>query len=92
MLMISAKFCSHFYVIRINLIKYYIFVSITESCLNMNILRQPNGETKWRLPAGTKKFSLNLVLPRGLTCSQCVMQWKWNTGNIQKSLILILKQ
>ncbi|XP_060576961.1 uncharacterized protein LOC132734272 [Ruditapes philippinarum] len=54
---------------------------VTESCLNMNILRQPNGETKWRLPAGTKQFTLNLVLPRGLTCSQCVLQWKWNTAS-----------
>lgn len=26
-------------------------------------------------------FSLQLILPRGLTCSQCVLQWKWNTAS-----------
>ena len=62
----------------------YIFkvnVYISESCLNQHLLRQPNGETKWRLPTGNHVFSVQLVLPRGLTCSQCVLQWKWNTGD-----------
>ncbi|KAH3884486.1 uncharacterized protein LOC127832630 [Dreissena polymorpha] len=53
----------------------------TEACLNQNLLRQPNGQTKWYLPEGTRTFSLNLVLPRSLTCSQCVLQWKWNTAS-----------
>lgn len=25
-------------------------------------------------------YSLKLKLPRGLTCSQCVLQWKYNAG------------
>ena len=53
----------------------------TESCLNQFILRQPNGETRWHLPAGTHVFSVQLVLPQGLTCTQCVLQWKWNTAS-----------
>ena len=53
----------------------------TESCLNQFILRQPNGETRWHLPAGTHVFSVQLVLPHGLTCTQCVLQWKWNTAS-----------
>ena len=53
----------------------------TESCLNQHLLRQPNGETKWHLPAGTHVFSVQLVLPQGLTCTQCVLQWKWNTAS-----------
>ena len=53
---------------------------ISESCLNQHLLRQPNGETNWQLPAGTHVFSVQLILPSGLTCSQCVLQWKWNTG------------
>ncbi|CAH1794948.1 unnamed protein product [Owenia fusiformis] len=28
-----------------------------------------------------KIFQLKLVLPKGLRCSQCVLQWKYNAGN-----------
>ncbi|WAR03536.1 hypothetical protein MAR_010094 [Mya arenaria] len=53
---------------------------VTESCLDEHLLQQPSGDTRWLVPDGTRMFSLSLVLPRGLTCSQCVLQWKWNTG------------
>ena len=51
----------------------------TKSCLNQHLLRRPNGETKWHLPVDTHVFSVQLVLPQRLTCTQCVLQWKWNT-------------
>ncbi|KAL4232934.1 hypothetical protein ACF0H5_007622 [Mactra antiquata] len=53
----------------------------TEACFNQYLLHQPSGETKWQLPTGTKAFPVRLVLPRGLTCSQCILQWKWNTAS-----------
>jgi hypothetical protein len=34
----------------------------------------------WSRVVRTQVYSLKLKLPTGLTCSQCVLQWKYNTG------------
>jgi len=34
------------------------------------------------IPSGTKdEFSMTYKLPAGMTCTQCVIQWKYHTGN-----------
>jgi len=66
-------------------------ITVLEACFNQHLLRQPNGQTKWQLPTGTRQFSLNLVLPRDLTCSQCVLQWKWTTGEFVSLNLFIAK-
>ena len=39
------------------------------------VLRQPNGDDKWTLPdRNTGKYNVDLVLPAGVTCSQCILQ------------------
>ena len=39
------------------------------------VLRQPNGDDKFTLPnRNTEKFNVDLVLPAGVTCSQCILQ------------------
>ncbi|KAK3606445.1 hypothetical protein CHS0354_041386 [Potamilus streckersoni] len=55
---------------------------VTRSCLDRNLLAQPNGQNRYQINAGDgiTVYTVNLVLPRGLTCSQCVLQWKWNTA------------
>ncbi|KAJ7379976.1 hypothetical protein OS493_012738 [Desmophyllum pertusum] len=47
------------------------------------VLKQPNGDTKWKINVAKKDmvFMIKLVLPEGLTCDHCVMQWWWKTGN-----------
>ncbi|KAJ7379978.1 hypothetical protein OS493_012740 [Desmophyllum pertusum] len=47
------------------------------------VLKQPNGATKWKINVAKKdaEFKIKLVLPRGLTCDHCVMQWWWKVGN-----------
>ena len=39
------------------------------------------GETRFPVPdAFTGNMNLQLQLPVGLTCTQCVIQWKYNAG------------
>ncbi|XP_029641028.1 uncharacterized protein LOC115215838 [Octopus sinensis] len=54
----------------------------THECLNKYLLRLANGNGT-RLYIGQKKGHIftKLKLPAGLTCSQCVFQWKYHTGN-----------
>lgn len=54
----------------------------TQQCLDKNILKDRNGNTKLYVvkgQTGLMKFKLNL--PRGFTCNHCVFQWKYNAGN-----------
>ena len=53
---------------------------ITEECLNNNLLELTTGGTQYQLSGGLGVFPVNLMLPEDLTCSQCVLQWKWKTG------------
>lgn len=52
----------------------------TRECFDQNVLKLQNGETKFNEPGATGTYSVKLVLPETLTCTQCVLQWKWNTG------------
>jgi hypothetical protein len=54
--------------------------SATQACLDRHILRQTNGQTKFYEPGSVGSYTVDLVLPQGLVCNQCVLQWKWNTG------------
>ncbi|KAK2165850.1 hypothetical protein NP493_1348g00041 [Ridgeia piscesae] len=59
-------------------------VPVTHECLNKNLLPLADG-TGYRVyldikqPAGFKNATLRL--PTGLVCTQCVLQWRWHTGN-----------
>ena len=45
------------------------------------VVRFSNGEDKYFLTEGTGVFSAQAVLPSGLSCSQCVLQWRYVAGN-----------
>lgn len=56
---------------------------VTQTCFNRFLLTSPDGITS-RFPVeayGTGDVTLLLRLPIGLTCAQCVLQWKYNAGN-----------
>ncbi|XP_061197891.1 uncharacterized protein LOC133206002 [Saccostrea echinata] len=53
----------------------------TQACLDQYVLHQPNGSVRFMEQGRTQVYSIKLKLPRGLTCSQCVLQWKYNAGN-----------
>ena len=55
----------------------------TQDCLDRHVLTLTNGSTRYYIPRdrrATFDLTVSLVLPRGLTCSQCVVQWLWNGG------------
>ena len=47
-----------------------------------HILLQPDGSNTWPLHSSRNGvFKIKLVLPKGLTCDYCVIQWWWTVGN-----------
>ncbi|CAH1774521.1 unnamed protein product [Owenia fusiformis] len=55
---------------------------ITQKCLNTNLLRLTNGGIRYYLPDERRTvYKVSARLPKDLTCSQCVLQWKYNAGN-----------
>lgn len=47
-----------------------------------HVLLQPDGSNTWPLHSSRSgEFKIKLVLPKGLTCDHCVMQWWWTVGN-----------
>merc|ERR1712168_162320 len=59
-----------------------IHTPATQDCFDRHIVALADG-TGTRLPilAGMFLTKLKLKLPSGVTCSQCILQWKYNTGN-----------
>ncbi|XP_064614474.1 uncharacterized protein LOC135478132 [Liolophura sinensis] len=53
----------------------------TQACLDQYVLQKADGTgTKTIVPTDQRQFYIDLVLPKGLTCSQCVVQWKYHAG------------
>lgn len=55
---------------------------VTQECLNRNVLNILGYGRRYIID--TKDYNMfmefQLSLPPGLTCSQCVLQWKWRAG------------
>ncbi|XP_046326753.2 uncharacterized protein LOC124111183 [Haliotis rufescens] len=56
---------------------------VTQACLDQNLLhlKNANGTRYYLQSSQYGKLYLTASLPAGLTCSQCVLQWKWRAGN-----------
>ena len=55
--------------------------SATEDCFEKNVLRRTNGKIRYQLNTWENKFyDVELQLPPDMTCSQCVLQWKYVAG------------
>lgn len=54
---------------------------ITHDCLNQNVLPIIGSGTRYTNPGGVGMKRLQVKLPDGLQCTQCVLQWKWHAGN-----------
>lgn len=58
---------------------------VTQECFDSHVL--PLAETnseRYYIPQGTPKSAIlkyKVSLPKGVTCSQCVIQWTWTSGN-----------
>lgn len=60
-----------------------IHKAITEECLNRYTLQMADGSgPKYTLRTLRKgHYKIDLKLPEGLSCSQCVLQWVYHSGN-----------
>ncbi|KAL3884400.1 hypothetical protein ACJMK2_024539 [Sinanodonta woodiana] len=61
-----------------------IYKPVKQSCLDQYPLRiEGNGRRLYPdLPLGKSGFVIaKLSIPQGVTCKQCVLQWKWHGGN-----------
>lgn len=57
------------------------FTPITEECLDRHVLNIMGYGKRYMLyDEKTVMVDLQLMLPPGLKCSQCVLQWKWRAG------------
>eukprot|EP00121_Abeoforma_whisleri_P014549 Awhi_evm1s13415 len=60
---------------------------VTQECLDVHpLVRSDGGGIESPLPdpnpdGGASQYSFRYVLPAGVTCSRCVLQWYWKTGN-----------
>lgn len=62
----------------------------TQACLDKYVLRrakfagvsdEQNHETRYYPAVGNKVFETRYLLPPGLTCTQCILQWRYIAGN-----------
>lgn len=57
------------------------YTPITEECLDRHVLNIMGYGKRYMLyDEKTVMVDLQLMLPPGLQCSQCVLQWKWRAG------------
>jgi hypothetical protein len=54
-------------------------IAVTQECLNENLLTNEAGST--RFLAGPDVYTQKAVLPSGVTCNACVLQWRYKAGN-----------
>lgn len=55
---------------------------VTQECLDKYLLYLPDDQgTRHMIAIRTGIHRVRVKLPDGLTCSQCVLQWKYHTGN-----------
>lgn len=54
---------------------------VTQECLDQHLLRAENGSTRYYPGPGNRVFEGYYKLPEGLTCAQCVFQWRYIAGN-----------
>ncbi|XP_060073235.1 uncharacterized protein LOC132553048 [Ylistrum balloti] len=54
---------------------------LTQECLNRHLLHSPEGKTRYYPGFSMRSHVISLQLPVGVTCNQCVLQWKYNAGN-----------
>ncbi|XP_061194239.1 uncharacterized protein LOC133202437 [Saccostrea echinata] len=58
------------------------FTPVTQECLDEHVLTLHNGGgTRYYVAPENGEYTVELLLPEDIQCNQCVLQWKYNTGN-----------
>ncbi|XP_013390112.1 mucin-5AC-like [Lingula anatina] len=54
----------------------------SQECLDKHVLRRADDSgVRFPITGGASVYKMKYKLPSGMVCSQCVMQWKYHTGN-----------
>lgn len=57
------------------------FTPVTQECLDEHVLSLSDGEgSRYYIGPELGEYTVQLQLPENVQCSQCVLQWKYNTG------------
>lgn len=64
-------------------------VPVTQTCLDKYSL-EIKGHGKKFEPTQIGMNHLQVVLPNGIECERCVLQWRWHTGNYDVICIMLL--
>lgn len=59
-------------------------IRVTQECLDRHVLSEAAGG-RTKIPIDRNmigNFYINLQLPSNISCTYCVLQWKYNTGNV----------
>ena len=62
-------------------------VEVSQSCLDKHLLELADGSgTRFYLPEPYRvgEYSVDVRLPPGLSCDKCLLQWKWNVGQLSQ--------
>ncbi|XP_071795999.1 uncharacterized protein [Asterias amurensis] len=54
---------------------------LTHQCLDQHVLADVKGETRFWIGSAKGVLKFQIQLPAGVRCKECVIQWKYNTGN-----------
>ena len=55
---------------------------VTQQCLDKHLLQLADGSTRFHIQDPNQQyFNLMALLPQGVTCQYCVIQWHYLTGN-----------
>ena len=56
---------------------------VTQECLDRNLLTLEDGMTSYQIENPAIGFYFPMVrLPQGLTCNNCVLQWRYRGGKL----------
>ncbi|XP_052703443.1 uncharacterized protein LOC128179830 [Crassostrea angulata] len=53
----------------------------TQTCFDNYLLKFANNATRYHISSAVGLHHVKLYLPPGLTCTQCILQWRYHTGN-----------
>ena len=65
-----------------------VHVPVRQECLDKFVLPIQEGSSKYHrlrfypIKVDGPIYNFTLEIPRGMICSQCVLQWRYRTGNI----------
>ncbi|XP_078484335.1 uncharacterized protein LOC100181283 [Ciona intestinalis] len=55
---------------------------VTHECLDRHLLSFENHETRYQITSSiAQSYNMNVQLPTDVVCEQCVLQWRYRTGN-----------